>query len=140
MAEHLSSHSTFVEMEVPDVSTPNWPAVHSQNPQESYVPTFCHTPSQFRCIAQPGAHVQFAFPPVGGSTPAQNFPQEMKNPEPMQLCTPPHKTHHQPLLLPLLLHVQAYSMNCLELFQRLEERWVTSLHKHKVTGTSCMIS
>lgn len=90
MAEQPPPHSTFVKMDVPDVATPNWPPVHRQAPQESYVPTFCHTPTQFSRIAQPGAHVQFASPPLGGSTPAQSFPQEQKNPEPMQLCTPPH--------------------------------------------------
>lgn len=90
MAEQPPQHSTFVDMDVPDVATPNWPPVHSQAPQESYVPTFCHTPTQFSRIVQPGAHVQFASPPLGGGTPAQRFPQEQKNPVPMQLCTPPH--------------------------------------------------
>ncbi|KAI2658617.1 hypothetical protein H4Q32_016718 [Labeo rohita] len=47
MAEQASPHSTFVEMEVPEVATPNWPPVHRQAPQESYVPTVCQTPSQF---------------------------------------------------------------------------------------------
>lgn len=92
MAEHLSTHSTFVEMEAPDVATPNWPPVPRPTPQESYVPTFCHTPIHFSRIVQPGPHVQFVSPPLGGSTPTQPFSWEPKSPEPMQLCTPPPGT------------------------------------------------
>jgi len=88
MAEHPSPSSTFVEMEALDVATPMWAPVRHQAPQESYVPTFCHTPTQFNRIAQTGAHVQFASPPLGGSTPAQSFPWEQKTSDHMQLCTP----------------------------------------------------
>lgn len=83
MAEHPSPHSTFVEMEAPDVATPNWPPVYRPAPQESDAPTFCHTPTQFSRMVEPGPHVQFVSTPLGGSTPNQPVPRESRPPEPM---------------------------------------------------------
>lgn len=74
MAEQASPHSTFVEMEVPEVATPNWPPVHRQAPQESYVPTVCQTPSQF-------------IPIVRWQHSSSNLFTVKETSEPIKLCT-----------------------------------------------------
>ncbi|XP_073729489.1 uncharacterized protein [Misgurnus anguillicaudatus] len=86
MTDPNAQHSTLVNMEVPDVATPPWPPVYRQAPSTG-VHTFCHTPTLFRGSAPPRAHVRFASPPLGGSTPAQVPMAEQRHNDSMQLCS-----------------------------------------------------
>lgn len=106
MADSLHPSSTLIDIEVPDVATPDWTAgppqpLLSNYPSSPYIPP---SPIQSR------THVQFASSDVARSTPVHSFVHSFVHSEElMQLCTPSPTeaaTNVSPVSSPVSSHVQ----------------------------------
>lgn len=89
MATSPSPQSTFVEIEAPDVATPNWPISSYPPPLRGPRPyTTLPDTANLSSTIYPRTHVQTSTSVLAGSPPVQTFTWE-QDPDHMQLCTTP---------------------------------------------------
>ncbi|KAI2647714.1 Activity-regulated cytoskeleton-associated protein [Labeo rohita] len=119
------SPSTFVEMETPDIETPNWP--YALRPQPLPPGSF-RTPLHFS-PSQASTHVRFVSPTPAGSTPIQPLTWEQeRNADHMQICTSPVPSPVSSVMqqdLPGILPTPGKEMQ--QLTQRVQGNWDTLL-------------